>query len=270
MTRFPTIERKFFAKILSWDDRFRSPAAVATLLDQFATGSGRSLLGYNASRGLLHEIPLAEVPGLFKPDTSRNAHDFLFGDPRLIMNVRWEDSDFVEAMDSADRVAVMIKLQDDTWDCARRQFLLLCKLTGAFWGELNETAITNKITFSGPNQHRFCLPLFGSMNFLGPDYTAYLGLRAISQAGFAQVESCSDGVLTRIEAQTPESFADCQRAICHQLGGDRVFKDWRPDNLPQFVTRERHVVRYRSELPPTEFTITAPGLKKRPLTTKTK
>ena len=270
MARFPTIEGRFFAKVLSWDDRFRSPAAVATLLDQFATGSGRSLIGYSAPHGLLHEIPLAEVPCLFKPETSRNAHDFLFGDPRLSMNVRWEDPDFVEATDSSHRIAVMVRMQDDTWDFARQQFLLLCKLTGVFWGELNETAVTGKTTFSGPNQHMCCLPLFGSMNFLGPDYSAYLGPTAIGDAGFTQVESFSDGILTRICTETSESFAERQRIIRDHLGGDRVFKDWRPDNRPQFVTRERQVVRYRSELPPTEFSITAHGLKKRPLTTKTK
>ncbi len=264
MARFPRIESKFFAKILSWDDRFRSSAAIGALLDQFGAGSGRLLLGYSAPRGLLQEIPLEAVHRLFKPETSRNAHDFLFGDPRLSMNVRWEDSNFVEAMDSSYRVAVMVRLQDDAWDFAQQQFLLLCKLTGAFWGELNETAITRKTTFSGPNQHMCCLPLFGSMNFLGSDYVAYLGPTAIGDAGFTQIESFYDGILTHIGTETSESFTERQKIVRDRLGGDHVFKDWRPDNSPQFVTRERHVGRYRSELPPTEFSITAGGLKKRP------
>lgn len=270
MARFPTVENKFFAKVLSWDDRFRSSAAVATLLDQFAADSGRLLLGYSAAHGLLRKISMAEVSGLFKPEASRNAHDFLFGNPHLTVSVRWEDSDFVEATDSSHRVAVLARMQYDTWDFTQQQFLLLCKQTGAFWGELNETAITEKITFSGPNQHMCCLPLFGSMNFLGPDYSAHLGTKAIGQAGFTKVESFLDGILTRIEAQTPASFAERQRTIRDHLGGDRVFKDWRPGNQPHFATRECHVVRYRSKLPPTEFTITSRGLKKRPPTTRTR
>ena len=248
--------------MLSWDMRFRATAGIATLLERYSSDSGRKLIGFRAPRGLLSEIRVSEVPNLFRPEVGRNTHEFLFGDPPVSLRIYWEDSDFVEATDSSHRLTAMLRMQDTEWDVAREQLLLLCQLTGAVGAELNETPVTGFVTFSGLNQHRASLPRFGSLNYLGPDYTTYLGLRRIRHAAFTQVEPWHDGVLTTIRVDTADAFRERQRSVECELGGEPVFKDWRPDNAPTFASREQHVGRFRSQLP-MEFSITATGLKKR-------
>jgi hypothetical protein len=179
------------------------------------------------------------------------------------VEITWEDSDWVEFSKCATRLKVMTRIGEDDFAFAEDRFQLLCELTGAFWGELNHIPVTGTVTFSGPNQHACCLPLFGSMNYLGDDYTAFLGPKALEQAGFSRVQGTQNGVLTYLQAADPASFAEQQARIREQLGGDKVFHDWRPDKGPRFVSREHHVGRYSASLPPMEFTITAKGLKKR-------
>ncbi len=211
----------------------------------------------------MHEISAPEIPSLFKPQTSRHAHDFLYGYPHFSIGLTWEDPDWVESTDSSVRLAVIARIEEHDFGFARRLFLAACDLTGAFWGELNHTGVTERVTFSGLNQHRCCLPLFGTMNYLGEDYTAFVGREALARAPFTKVESWAKGTLTYIDAGNAADFKAQQTRICAQLGGEAVFDDWRLDRSPCFSSREHHVARYRSALPPIEFKVTSKGLRKR-------
>ncbi len=263
MPRFPSIHPRFLIKVLSWDERFRSRDSLGQLLDALVGPLGRSLLGWRGPRGLLHEISAAQIPSLFQPENNRNTRDFLYGHPHFNVGLTWEDPDWVEATDSSVRLAVIVRIAEDDWEFARRLFLAACDLTGAFWGELNDTRVTERVTFSGLNQHMCCLPAFGTVNYLGEDYTAFLGREALAQAPFTKVETWRKGTLTHIDARSTADFKAQQTRICAQLGGEAVFDDWRLHRSPSFSSRENHVGRYRSALPSLEFTITAKGLRKR-------
>lgn len=262
MARFPNIRSTFFAKVLSWDERFRNREDVGTLLEHFMQRSGLSLQGVSGPRRVLQEVSLANVPSFFKPETSHNAFDFLVGKPEVCVGIRWEDPDWVELTELSSRLEVILRIQQDDFILAQQLFLLVCEITGAFWGELNQTAITAKVTFSGLNQHKSCLPLFGTMNYLGEDYTAFLG-KGLEQAGFSRVRPWGKGVLTYIESGERTEFAEQQSRIRSKLGGDLVFDDWPADRGPCFVSRQHHVGRYRASLAPMEIRVTAKGLKKR-------
>ena len=263
MARFPTIRNTYFMKLLSWDERFRTRDSIADLLEEFLRRSDLALLGFSAPRQLLRDISLSEVPALFKPEISRHCHNFLFGEPQLRLGITWEDSDWVDKTDCSERLAIIVSIEEDDIAFAKQQFLLLCELTSPFWAELNNKEITRKVTFSGPKQHMCCLPLFGRMNYLGSDYVSFLGKDSIVDAGFDSVEPCHKGLLTTINADTPEAFTTKQTDIRGNLGGDSVFGDWRQHTVPHFETREQHVSKYRDLLPPMEFTVTPKGLKKK-------
>ncbi len=265
MPRYPHVESVFFFKLISWDERYRDRASIGDLLERYTAVSGRRFLGYRGARALLSDIEYADIPALFRPDVSKNSHNFLFGDPLVSISVTWEDPDWVETVSSLNRMTVMGRMATGSLLTAETEFLHWIDGTSAFWGELNVTAITGSLTFSGLNQHLLCMPKFGTVNFLGPDYVRFLGEDNLATAGFASIEPHGDGLVTRIAADCQHEFSAVQNSICEKLGGDRIFKKWGSDDKPKFEGMYQHVLRHRASVPPMEFRVTARGLKKRPI-----
>lgn len=267
----------------SWHERFRRREEVAALLDTYLRLCGLSFLGYRAPRGLLHDIKFSEVPALFRPDVYRNSHEFLFGAPMIRLEITWEDSDWVETtadlsqmspfnrgtICSPVRLQVMGSIPEDDFSFAKAQFILLLDLTSAFWGELNVTTMTDRITFVGSHAHQYYMPKLGTMNYLGADYVDFLGRENLSAAGFSWIEPHGEGILTAILVKSRAEFSDTQNSVCATLGGAAVFEDWCSCSKPVFRTLQHHVLKHASTLPPMEFRVTEKGLKKRVLRPKT-
>lgn len=218
------VGEEYSLKLMSRHRSLFQPSNLDMAFEAFLRDSGQELIGHIPKNTYIIDLEGRSISSLF-PDDTNKLLTFVITDGEVMMH-RTPYKAFLDTCEANTELDITLPKEYDR-DKALDIFKNAVVHFKMFWGEINYTPTTEKLTFRQFYGHYYVAPWPALVNYYGPEYIRLFGGRKkLKAVGFDSVTNFHKGVLASLEScQTPEQFKARQKEVQENLGQERFFEE---------------------------------------------